>query len=74
MNPSVLVFKTSVHHQQHIHQLRPVLNMLIRETGDWHFDLEDCDRILRIEKSRKTAASIITHLRLHGFQCEELPD
>ncbi len=74
MNTHVLVFKTSVHHPMHVHRLKPTLNLLIRESGNWHFDLEDQDRILRIENARKTASSIITHLRLHGFFCEELPD
>ncbi len=33
------------------------------------FDLEDCDRILRVEGTNVLADRIIDLLRAHGYQC-----
>lgn len=74
MNRTILVFKTSVRHHLHVRQLQPTLDQLVEGSGSWSFDLNDCDRVLRIERAKKSAASIVTHLRIHGFHCEELPD
>ena len=40
----------------------------------WNIDLEDCDRILRVEATTLQAAAVIHHLRRAGFWCEELDD
>jgi hypothetical protein len=39
-----------------------------------HFDLEDCDHILRVESSEVNAEAIISLLEKSGFSCEPLPD
>ena len=39
-----------------------------------NFDLEDCDKILRVESTVNIDEKIIALLHLHGFLCEELPD
>jgi hypothetical protein len=36
------------------------------------FDLEDCDRILRIAGTH-TPQHVVDTLQLHGFQCQPLP-
>ncbi|TND09012.1 MAG: hypothetical protein FD123_1866 [Bacteroidetes bacterium] len=38
-----------------------------------HFDLEDCDKILRIETTGINADEIISILHASGFRCEVLP-
>jgi hypothetical protein len=40
------------------------------------FDLEDCDRILRIEavKGEVNCRQVITLVQKNGFACEVLPD
>ena len=68
----VLVFKTSVSANEEVKQLRPLLNKLIRQNGDWNFDLEDCDNILRVETQLLKAENISTTLHNQGFYCEEL--
>ncbi|QQX75298.1 MULTISPECIES: hypothetical protein [Aequorivita] len=68
----VLVFKTSVSANEEVKQLRPLLNKLIRQNGDWNFDLEDCDNILRVETHLLKAETISTTLHNQGFYCEEL--
>ena len=37
-----------------------------------NFDLEDCDRILRIEGGRFNSKQIIEHLNLQGYICVPL--
>ena len=39
-----------------------------------NFDLEDCDRILRVESEKINKGEVISILNDHGFNCEELPD
>ena len=68
--PEVLVFKTSVTRPRHIRQLAPGMAAV----GRWNFDLDDCDRILRVEAKADAGPRIVALLASHGFHCEELPD
>ncbi|MGB5821776.1 MAG: hypothetical protein WBG90_19995 [Saonia sp.] len=69
---TVLVFKTSVTRSKQIRELSPVLNKLINPYGRWNFDLEDCDRILRVETRNPRSTDIVSALQGSGFICEEL--
>jgi len=69
---TVLVFKTSVLSETDIKRLRPVLNGLIQHNERWNFDLEDCDKILRIESIRAKANAFMAALHSSGYACEEL--
>jgi hypothetical protein len=69
----VLVFKTSVTTEQHIEELAPLLNSII-QPPNWNFDLEDCDRILRIETAHNIAPAVVSVINQQGFYCEELLD
>ncbi len=64
----VLVFKTSVSSQGEIEPLRASLTPL----GKWNFDLEDCDRILRIESATTQPIEVIRTLKEKGYFCSEL--
>jgi hypothetical protein len=67
---SIHVFKTSIEPKD-IKTVNTILRALIPHCK-WNFDLEDCDNILRIE-SRKNIAELITfHLKIEGFDCQEL--
>ena len=68
----VLVFKTSVSANYEVKQLRPLLNKLTRHNGNWNFDLEDCDNILRVETQLLIPDNITSTLQNQGFYCEEL--
>ena len=68
----VLVFKTSVTAIEEVKQLRPLLNKLTRRNGNWNFDLEDCDNILRVETQLLNSVNITSTLQNQGFYCEEL--
>ncbi len=69
---TVLVFKTSVNKADEIQQLSPYLDQLIPPNGKWNFDLEDCDRILRVESGRSIVTSIMALMKSHNYTCDEL--
>lgn len=68
---TVLVFKTTVGKRKEIRYLKPFLNRIVEPEGKWNFDLEDCDRILRVE-TRKCSSIVTSLLQKQGFICEEL--
>ncbi|WP_254090265.1 hypothetical protein [Dawidia soli] len=41
-------------------------------TEKWSFDLEDCDKILRIDSDENIVLRITALLTIHKFHCEEL--
>ncbi|MEK6153215.1 hypothetical protein WIW50_08145 [Flavobacteriaceae bacterium 3-367] len=69
---TVLVFKTSVTRNNEVSLLRPLLNDLINKEGRWNFDLEDCDKILRVETVKPKPEAVVSALKFKGFRCEEL--
>ena len=71
---TVLVFRTSVDTPQQARQLKPVLDKLMQSYEKWNFDLEECDRILRVEAFTLQASIIIERLNREGFACAELED
>lgn len=68
----IYIFKTSVLTENDIQSLKPHLDKLPRTR--WNFDLEDCDKILRIESLLDVSEKIIIKvLQEGGFACEVLP-
>lgn len=67
----VLIFRTNVDTPKAVRRLAPLLNGHLF-ISKWNFDLEDCDKILRIETAAKISEEIIKILRSRGFDCEEL--
>jgi hypothetical protein len=67
----VYVFKTTVKNKTQIKKLKPALDSLPADSK-WNFDLEDCDRILRIDSKRNYCNRVITLLQSFGFECTEL--
>jgi hypothetical protein len=67
----VEVFKTNVKQRA---QAAGLVTALLR-TFPMHcinFDLDDCDRILRVEGDNICITTIIQLLHIHGFICEPL--
>ena len=65
------IFRTSVNSQE---QAASVLRLL---KGQWpeysaNFDLEDCDRKLRIESAAIENGQVISLMYAHGYACEVL--
>ena len=68
----ILVFKTSVESYRDIRAVGRLLNKLLDKTEKWNFDLEDCDRILRVEAEFVAAGCFIENLTRAGVYCREL--
>jgi hypothetical protein len=77
MNPhpvrpeEVLVFRTSVNSHDQVDALRPLLELTVAG-GEWNFDLEDCDHVLRVDAEGMLRERIMALLTGLGFSCEEL--
>jgi hypothetical protein len=69
----IWVFKTSVDDHSQIRQLLPLLDELVWP-GKWNFDLEDCDRILRVDTVSLDVNRLTLAFNSTGFHCEELTD
>lgn len=69
----ILIFKTSVQNMSDVLKLQPFIKDLVHE-GKWNFDLEDCDKIFRVETNRDIYSSIVLLFNGMGYYCEELED
>ena len=67
----ILVFKTNVTSRKKVSSVAPLLTSFptIRQ---WNFDLDDCDKVLRIEAVGLNPDSVAQLLLAAGFNCEEL--
>lgn len=67
----VYVFKTTVTTKTQVKKLQPIFNSrLVLST--WNFDLEDKDKILRVESPLNITRIVALELKKLGFECEEL--
>jgi hypothetical protein len=67
----IYVFKTSVESKNQVEVLAPQL-ITILHSEKWNFDLEDCDKILRVESQENVVPKITELLIQNNFQCWEL--
>ncbi|MBI1769076.1 MAG: hypothetical protein HY015_03875 [Bacteroidetes bacterium] len=68
----VEVFKTNIQHKRTAEKIKVEL-LLLFPNCKINFDLNDCDRILRIESAIEVGEKIEEVLNQKGFYCEELP-
>ncbi|MET3028740.1 hypothetical protein ABXT06_18825 [Flavobacterium sp. UW10123] len=66
------VFKTNVQEES---QCQAIIEKLLEHfpNSSINFDLEDCDKILRIHAPTISNTKIIAILNSHGYFCEALP-
>ena len=67
----IFVFKTSVRTKTQIKKLKPHIDITLPK-AKWNFDLQDCDKILRIESEEDIVSSVTHLLKTHDHICEEL--
>ena len=67
----VLVFKTNVTTKRKAGKVSALLTSL-PAIQQWNFDLEDCDKILRIVSNGLSARNVESVLQDAGIGCEEL--
>lgn len=68
---NVLIFKTTVTRRREVDRVQNLLTAVPAVTN-WNFDLEDCDKILRIESNDLSPRYIEAMLQNVGIGCEEL--
>jgi len=67
----ILVFKTNVRYKKNVEQVRYLFDNC-RGIRKWNIDLQDTDKVLRVEAEKISAAEIQDIMRYAGFDCEEL--
>ncbi|CAN5316023.1 hypothetical protein BH10BAC4_BH10BAC4_18610 [soil metagenome] len=72
-NHDILVFKTNILTHGDVEKIAPILSDQFRILK-WTVDLNDIDKVLRIESQLLGPREIIEMILQAGYQCEELPD
>jgi hypothetical protein len=67
----VLIFKTNVSNKRKVSKVKPLLAS-VNAIKQWNFDLEDCDKVLRIESIGLNTRYVESLLQNAGFDCREL--
>lgn len=67
----IYVFKTSVKTKLQVKNLKPQIEKIL-PNEKWNFDLEDRDKILRIDSEEHIVSELINVLKVHDVNCEEL--
>jgi len=67
----ILVFKTNIKSKEQTKEVSHLLNA-IPAVENFNFDLEDCDKILRIVANDRFPRPIETLLAEVGIECKEL--
>jgi len=67
----ILVFKTNVTSKRKVSKVQPLLTSVAAIT-QWNFDLEDCDKVLRIETTGLNTDYVESLLNTAGFNCQVL--
>lgn len=71
---NLLIYKTDIDTPQKVGQLATVFDSF-ESVKSWNVDMDDIDKILRIELVKKTnERDILNSLNSCGIQIEELPD
>ena len=65
------VFKTSVKTKMQVKKIKPHFDKILPK-AKWNFDLEDIDKILRIDSEENIVLKITDLLLHHNYSCEEL--
>ncbi|RVU01514.1 hypothetical protein EOD41_05985 [Mucilaginibacter limnophilus] len=68
---NVLVFKTSILTEADRHNVTCVLDEH-ESIEQWHVDLDDCDKVLRVVTNGLSAPYIIELVNQKGYLCVEL--
>lgn len=70
----LLIFKTNIKTKKKVKSLSAIFNS-IPAISDWSIDLEDIDKVLRIESTGQLGEhEVIKRVNTCGFHCEILMD
>lgn len=71
MQSSVHIFKTNINTLEQIKNADSFLSTH-RKVEKWNIDIDDCDKVLRIESSQLEICDVISSLKPFNIYCEEL--
>lgn len=66
----IAIFKTNVSDAADERLLKPHLDAYLQDAR-WTFDLEDCDKVLRVDSPHEMTDGVIALLKDKGYLCEE---
>lgn len=70
----LFILKTNIKNKRKASSIAPILENM-NTVLDWNIDLQDIDKVLRIEaKETVKESEIINLIRTQGFYCETLND
>ncbi|MDB5121332.1 MAG: hypothetical protein JWN56_2550 [Sphingobacteriales bacterium] len=69
----IMVFKTNIQYKKDVKVVSLPLNQSAL-INSWNIDLDDCDKILRIESHTLDSEAVISIIQKAGYCCEELAD
>ena len=67
----LLIFKTNINTLAQLKTADGILSAK-EEIKRWNIDIDDCDKVLRIETSELKTVDVIDVLKLNNIYCEEL--
>lgn len=67
----ILVFKTDVTSKKKVSKVSPLLTSF-PTIQQWNFDLDDCDKVLRVVGNGLAPGFVESLLHTAGFNCQEL--
>lgn len=69
----ILIFKTNIRDE---YDVEKIASLMLEDPRikRWNIDLQDIDKVLRIEAQQVQEQEIIASLRKAGYRCEELND
>ena len=67
----VLVLKTNIRYKKHVKTVAPLLDGQ-DNISRWNIDLNDIDKVLRIESNDLELIEVVQLIQEAGFHCEEL--
>lgn len=67
------IFKTNVQEESDAKKLVQILKGVI-PNAIINFDLNDCDKVLRVEAELVSTDEVITIINSSGFSCKVIPD
>jgi len=71
MMAEIFIFKTNAETQEHVRQVSALFQPVVSITH-WSFDLEDCDRVLRVVASGLRPDAIERLVMTAGIRCEHM--
>ena len=71
MQPSIHIYKTNINTLEQIKKADLILSKHTK-VKKWNIDIDDCDKVLRIESSQQEILDVIDSLKPFNIYCEVL--